>query len=93
MRTEYTVLLSSLPHRRPSVPGLDIGATVTGTRYGRRFRVVSTDEWVIGGDDEALMATGPYALLQALDDPACTVIWPADWYEFHGQQLQLLEVA
>lgn len=96
--TERTLLLSGLPRRRPVVPGIERGQIVSEAKYGRRFRVLAADEWVIVGTWEPDLpdtstATGPYARLQALDDPACTVIWPRGWYVVPGQQLELLEVA
>jgi hypothetical protein len=87
---EITVALSTLPRRRPAVPNIHVGQVVSGVKYGRRFKVLATDEWVVINDK----ATGPYARLQALDDKHCRVIWPRAWYTAAGQQLALdLEVA
>lgn len=85
--TERTINLDDMPFEPwPSVPGIERGMTVVGVEHGRRFRVLSNDEWIVEGqydrkaDVEGRTATGPYAKLQALDDKNCTVMWPRDWY-------------
>lgn len=93
---ERTVPLASLPvRRRPCLEGVHVGQVVTGACHGRRFRVLRTDQWVIGPsaaasfDPDEDLATGPYAELQALDDKHCRVIWPRAWYVTPGQQMSL----
>lgn len=70
----------------PAVPGIERGMIVHGVPHGRRFRVLRADEWVVVGEfdpwnkRDTRVCTGPYALLQALDDKQCTVTWPRSWY-------------
>lgn len=71
------------------MPGVAPDQTVAGTKCGRRFRVLATDEWVF----VEAKAFGPYCRLQALDDPACTVIWRRAWYVVPGEQIQLFAEA
>lgn len=97
--TEATILFDALPMpgQRAAVPGLQRGQVVVALSSGRRMRVLKTDEWVIashGDDADQTEATGPYAVLQALDDKNCRVIWPRAWYAAAGDQLALeLEAA
>lgn len=91
MTTEIEIPLPTLPVRRPCVSGVALGQIVTG-RLGRKFSVLRNDEWVIGcasDGDENTTATGPYSLLQALDDKNCRVIWPRSWYSIPGEQIDI----
>lgn len=96
MKRETTTPLLDLPKpgNRKALDGLRIGDTVAERQYGRRMRVLSVDEYVIcsyGQPDQS--ATGPYARLQAIDDPSVTVIWPRAWYVAAGEQLELMVTA
>lgn len=90
MTAEVEIPLDQLPRRRPCVRGLSVGQIVY-SEYGRKMRVVAVDEWVIFGwsmhADQT--ARGPFARLQALDDPACEVIWPREWYTAAGETMEL----
>ena len=77
---EATVPLATLPRGRQRLAGLSPGQVVYG-RAGRALRVVRIDEYVVTGSE----ATGPYAVLQACDDPAVRVIWPRHWYAAPGE--------
>ena len=86
---ERTVPIDDMPYEPwPALAGIQPGEIVIGVPPGRRFRVLATDEWIVAGERDpwaeppfdTRMCTGPYAKLQALDDKACVVIWPRDWY-------------
>jgi len=91
--TVRRIPLSRLPKpgKRPHVADLAVGQTVH-SRYGRRMRVVATDEWVIyGWWPGERTAVGPYARLEAADDPKGQVIWPREWIVATGDTMALLE--
>lgn len=67
------------------VKGIQPGQHVIG-RAGRRFRVLSTSEFVNYQDGSR---EGPYCRLQALDDRQVTVIYPRSWYSLPGETLEL----
>ncbi len=87
---EREVLLADLPRKRPCVPGLRVGQVVY-SRHGRRMRVTAVDTWLAFGwlSHHEPTARGPFATLVALDDSACTVIWPREWYTAEGETMGL----
>lgn len=87
---EREIPVDQLPRKRPSVPGLRVGQVVY-SRHGRRMRVTDVDAWFVYGwsGDEHRTAHGPFATLQALDDPECRVIWPREWYTVAGETMAL----
>ena len=89
--TERTIPAIQLYRGRPSVDGLRVDDIVRSVEYGRRFRVLQTDYWVltVHWPEGNRTARGPYARLQAVDDPAVIVVWPRAWYATTGQQMEM----